>query len=127
MDNEENLLFSIRKGADIQAKPAGGLTQLHYATGFNRARNIQILLNYGAHIVERSRYGATALHFATFYGAERTVRTLVENGGDLEIKADDGLEKRHEGVVRILLSAGARFNVGGCVSLKSVRAMIPKA
>ena len=64
-------------------------------------------------------------HFVVFYGAERVVRTLVGNDGDLEIRLDDGLtaldiglKERHEGVVRILLSAGARLNVEDCASLQ---------
>ena len=53
------------------------------------------------------------------------MRTLVDNGGKLEIKLDGGatalnlgLKARHEGVVRILLSAGARLNMDDCTSLQ---------
>ena len=31
---------------------------------------------------------------------------------------DIGLEERHEGIVRILLPAGAKLNVGDCASLQ---------
>ena len=124
-DNEENLLFLIHKGADIQAKTAEGYTPLHYAVESYNVRNVQILLKYGAHVNERSYDGATALHFAASQGAGQTLATLLDNGGDLDIKADDertaldvGLKARHEGVVRILLSAGARLNVKDCTSLQ---------
>ena len=125
VDNEENLLLLIHKGADIQARTAEGHTPLHYAAGSYNARNIQILLKYGAHVSEKSYNGATALHFAAFHGAEQGLTILVDNGGDLETKTDDeltaldvGLMARHEGVVRILLSAGARLNVNDCTSLQ---------
>ena len=69
--------------------------------------------------------GGDLEHFAAFYGAERAVRTLVDNDGNLEIKVYDGLtaldvglRERHEGVVRILLSAGARLNVDDGASLQ---------
>lgn len=125
MDNEENLLFLIHKGADIQAKTAEGYTPLHYAAGSCNVRNVQILLKYGVHVNERSYDGATALHFAASHGAEQALTTLVDNGGDLEIKVDDeltaldlSLSARDKGIVRILLSAGARLNVNDCTSLQ---------
>ena len=59
------------------------------------------------------------------FGAEQAVRTLVDNAGDLEITThneltalDIGLEVQREGVVRILLSAGARLNVDDYTSLQ---------
>ena len=125
VDNEENVLFLIHKGAEIQAKTGEGYTPLHYAATNDNARNIQLLLKHGAHVNERSNDGATAIHFAASHGAEQALTTLVDNGGDLEIKIDDkltaldlSLNARDKGVVRILLSAGARLNVDDCTSLQ---------
>jgi ankyrin repeat protein len=70
----------LRKGANVNAKSAGGSTPLHYAAFWGYVDVAKLLLDHGADVNARDDRGWTPLHFAAAEGRAGVARLLLERG-----------------------------------------------
>ncbi|PQE04200.1 hypothetical protein CJF31_00002116 [Rutstroemia sp. NJR-2017a BVV2] len=114
--------YLISNGADVNTQDVNGITPLFLAVGTIFVRGVELLLANGADVNKnagRDFLGSqTALHIAAKCGNEHFVKLLLERGADVERKTNlgftpllDAVNKRHVGIVKILLQAGARADV----------------
>lgn len=86
----------LDRGADIEARGAGGATPLHLAVrGTPQLSLIEFLLDRGADIQAKDADGATSLHFATLREEQRLIKILLNRGAAIEARNNDGETPLH--------------------------------
>ena len=115
----------IQHGADIEAKSLYGKTALFRAAEHGYHEVVRLLLKNGADINTESNDGSSALHKAAEYGHETLTKILLQptsSSQAIAIDAKNGLGRtplylavraEHDGVVRLLLDAGADVDAFG--------------
>ena len=103
----------IQRGADINARDAGGASALIWAADSGDLKLLKLLAGYGADINASDNQGASALMWAAYKGNENAVKLLIEAGA---LKDSRNLEghtplmaacfNSHSGAVRALLDYG---------------------
>ncbi|KJH45924.1 ankyrin repeat protein [Dictyocaulus viviparus] len=72
----------VRRGANVNAADAYGLTPLHYAAMKANTLTAQALLTNGANVNPKGVKGMTPLPTACIHGSDDIVRLLLSNGAD---------------------------------------------
>lgn len=103
----------IQRGADINAKDAGGASALIWAADSGDLKLIKLLTGYGADINACDNQGASALMWAAYKGNESAVKLLIDNGAAKDSRDLEGHTplmaacfNSHSGAVRALLDYG---------------------
>lgn len=78
----------MRKGADVNAADAAGITPLLAALAGGHRRTAEALLEAGASTGGRVG-GRTALHWAAHHGMTGVLRRLLAGAGAADIDAED--------------------------------------
>ncbi|KAM7212134.1 Ankyrin repeat-containing domain protein [Rhypophila decipiens] len=117
-DGGEILQMVLERGADTEARSRGGCTPLHFAACVASA-GLMKLINFGANVNVRDHMGHTPLIKAVLAGLEHDVRLLLSSGPDVDAVDNEGKtalsrtrdinrRSRHEGVIHLLKSHGAK-------------------
>ncbi|MDE2603563.1 MAG: ankyrin repeat domain-containing protein [Bradyrhizobium sp.] len=113
----------IEAGADVNARDRINDSPYLYAGARGHLEILRMTLRHGADLKSTNRFGGTALIPAAERGHVETVRTLIEAGVDVDhvnhlawtalleavILGDGG--ERHQGIVDLLVKAGADVNL----------------
>ena len=108
----------LAAGANVNARHAGGMAPLHFATS---PEVVAALASAGAAVDPRTRDGWTPLHWAALLPGsdQRLVAALIEAGADVDAMGEDGETPLHlatdageASLVALLLEAGA--DVSAC-------------
>jgi ankyrin repeat protein len=104
----------LAKGADVNARLAGGLTPLMVAAGKNRAATAVFLLAKGADLNIQDETGKTALFHAAGKGHLASVKVLVAKGAKLNLQTKneetalaEAISEKHYDVALFLIKSGA--------------------
>jgi receptor-interacting serine/threonine-protein kinase 4 len=99
-------------GVNINARDNHGYTAVLVAAIAGANECLRLLLKAGADISVVDNYGRNALHIAAWNGRKSTVRLLLRKGVDPKALDNRGtcalcwaVERRHDGVIRILKHA----------------------
>ncbi len=111
----EDVINSLRSGADINARDQYGNTPLHKAAGYGSPSVVTALLDSGADFNARDVYGYKPLHEAAQGNPNPAVTVaLLDAGADVNAVSGDGDTPLHfandESVIAVLLDAGADVN-----------------
>ena len=117
----------LKTGANVNAKDKAGATALMRATEAGHEEVVHLLIRNGADIMIRDQFGQTPLIVAASAGQETLVRTLLESGlrpNHLNFSNQKGqtalmkaVEEEHEGIVGLLLQAGALDSGGQAMEI----------
>jgi uncharacterized protein len=72
----------LKRGADVNAAQADGMTALHWAAYHDDPRTAALLLEAGASVKAANRYGVTPLSLACTNGNTEVVEMLLKAGAD---------------------------------------------
>jgi ankyrin repeat protein len=107
----------LRKGVDVNASQADGMTALHWAVYHDDAPLVTQFLKAGADARSANRYGVTPLALACTNGNAEIVMSLLEAGADANGRLRGGetvlmtaARTGKPGPVRALLTRGAEVN-----------------
>ena len=121
------LLAMIKKGADVNAKAADGVTPLHIASENGHGAVVEALLAKGADLNATIADGVTPLYMASQNGHGAVVEALLAKGADMNAIRTNGWtpldvasQKGHAAVVQALLARGARR---GCTQVQAPQSM----
>lgn len=117
----------VRRGAEIDAGQADGMTALHWAAHLDDLAMADLLLEAGADAGATNRTGATAMYLATVNGSPRMIERLLDAGVDpnavlaptLETVLHLTAKTGNPEAVRVLIERGADVNA------KQVREFTP--
>ena len=87
---QKNVVYLLKKGADINFMDQNGWTPLLYATYGNRTNSVRILLEKGANPDIQDLQGHTALMFAILFRRKSILKLLIKHKAKLSIKDCEG-------------------------------------
>jgi len=109
--------FSLLPQYNVLSEDLRGMTQLHWAAGDGRIKDVKFFLEKGADINARDKNSNTPLHKAVFSGHTKTAELLIAKGADINVRDNNGSTplhtaafRGHSKIVELLLSAGADAN-----------------
>jgi ankyrin repeat protein len=107
----------LKKGADVNAAQADGMTALHWAAYHDDLQTATLLVKAGANVKAANRYGVTALSLACTNGNTEIVELLLKAGADSNTTLRGGetvlmtaARTGKPGPVKALLARGANVN-----------------
>jgi ankyrin repeat protein len=108
---------ALSRGAGVNARSGGGYTPLMFASAFNSAEAVRLLIARGAKVGARNSRKSGALHIAALSGrsAPEAVRALIDAGADVNARDNGGntplilaaRARETEEIPVILIKAGA--------------------
>lgn len=114
----------IKRGADVNAKCAGGLTPLHIAVSHNQGCIIEALLDCEkCNVNETNDDGNTALMLACKFGHKYAVEFLIKKASNMNV---DILNKEGLTAVDIAINNGYTFAETIRSAFREVRTLLPK-
>jgi len=116
--DRDELRALVKQRADVNAPQPDGTTALHWATHWNDAELVDLLLRAGANAKAVNRYGATPLSEAAASGSGAMIEALLRAGADPKtLTTRDGetvlmtaARAGNVDAVKILLDRGADAN-----------------
>jgi ankyrin repeat protein len=129
--DEDEVRFSLRKGADPNAVTKGGnsllhngdipfaddIPCLHIAVVRENAKVLQLLLANGASVNRKESRGGTALHWAAKRGYNAGIQVLLNHHANIQAEDMEGVTPLHiatgfssASVVKLLIDNGARLD-----------------
>ena len=108
----------LKKGGDVSAASADGMTALHWAANTDNAEIARILLQAGANVKATTGLGGyTPLLVASKNGSLAVIQALLDGGSDPNVATTNGTTpvmfaaaSGHADAVRLLLDRGARVD-----------------
>ncbi|PGH05438.1 hypothetical protein GX51_02962 [Blastomyces parvus] len=111
------LQMMLEKGANINAKDAGGSTALELGACFAHEEFVQLLLENGADVNLRGSRERPALSYAVSEDRDAIVQLLIDNGADVNMSSYGSTpimlaaERGNIAIARSLVEAGADANI----------------
>lgn len=108
----------VAKGADVNAKDAGGETPLLLAACKGETEVVEVLVANGADVNAKDDGQYTPLYWAAFWGHKEIVEFLIAKGADINVEQTHGCTPLHgaayngkQEVAEVLVARGANTKV----------------